>query len=200
MGLLRTGMASFLWLMGGLLCFALADWSDWNRSDLPQFPLPAPGRQVKESVYAASTGNYAVWTYVASPLASNEPGTQPDMKCKFRTSLTADSGLATVIESPSLQTAGEYSWGQTVAYATQQFHLPKGHYSISVLNEGCAEPFQGGMAGLFYYHPVTLPGSFLLRVLGYLLMLAGLSTFISKRLAMPRKSSSRELEIEPTIA
>jgi hypothetical protein len=197
----RAGTAAFLWFFGGLLCFALADWSDWHRSDLTPFPLPPPGLQVKEPAYIESTGDYAIWVDVASQYAAASPGSQPDIKCRFQSSLIPEVGPPTMIQTSSLQPAATYAAGQTVAYATQSFRLRKGRYSIWILNKGCdSGQFPGGSAYLYHYKPVTLPLSFVVRVLAYVFMAAGISAFLSERRERREARGRSELEIRPTIA
>src|SRR4051794_19885106 len=152
-----AGLSLFSFAAASIL-FGLADWKASNRANLSPFPLPKPGSSVREMERTSASGNYALWVDVASDIDAKNTGQIPDLECTIDASLVTQRRPAILIRALSLHHAADYFWGRTSSYSTAVFQLPKGEYSLSVVNKGCAPgQFQGGVMYLQHYQPVTIP-------------------------------------------
>jgi hypothetical protein len=169
-----TNLSLFSFAAASIL-FGLADWSASNRADLSSFPMPKPGVSVKANGHTSASGNYALWVDVASEIDPADTGPRSDLGCSIEAMLITKQRPALLVRSTSLHHAADYYWGRTISYSTPVFQMPKGEYSLRVANRGCAPgQFQGGMMSLNQYYPVTIPTSFLLRVLAYVFAAVGM--------------------------
>jgi hypothetical protein len=96
--------------------------------------MPKPGTSVKEIGNISVSGKYALWVDVASDIDPANTSPQPDLRCTIEGLLVTKQHPVLLVRSLSLHQAADYYWGHTASYSTSVFQLPKGEYSLTVVN------------------------------------------------------------------